>query len=472
MFEFIRRLIFCDFYNRPRVLNEDLLILILDYLPIDDLIEFKKVSPQFSYCVKELLKRKKILIVCYSKRGFQSLFYFYHEFSQIEQNIETLRNSVIHFKQIERNICLKYLYKRCIHLNVLAINEPIEYKKIQVLKKFSKRVDTLCLAFSSIWFNDIEEIVTDLEKIGTIFGNTIKSLNLRFSKFESYINDKIIVLLKSFPTLKEFKVNLKSRIDDIVEYIPKTLQVLDTSFGYFQNAIQYRQHFKDMIQRIENKFTVFRMYYPLDEELLQLLSNKLDAKNFAIKLSEIPIEYVFQMLSYQRYLRRLIISYRFYVNLSGEYRFSRVKNLGLLYMKVNEQSFKTLIECFPNISSLFLTNIEFICDCNHWSTLCFHRKYQFVDVLTKLVYLKKLELNEYKTSNFRISCESLEKFKNLCRINVFTKNSDIEDLIENVIEFCAKRPQSMFYLEFYRTPEEIIELFQNIPKNLSIKKIF
>ena len=91
---------------------------------------------------------------------------------------------------------------------------------------------------------------------------------------------KITTLLRKFPKLEELKIFLNDSIDEVVQYIPRTLRVLDTFNDHFENADQYRQDFKDMIQRTENKFTVFRMYYPLDEELLQILKLKIRCRKY------------------------------------------------------------------------------------------------------------------------------------------------------------------------------------------------
>ena len=102
MFECIKRLIFRDFYNRQPILSEDLLILILDYLSIDDMIEFKKVSPQFDYCVKELAQLKLFLGVCQNRYAFPPIFYTYPKFSPIEKNREVIKNSIIRLEPKEQ----------------------------------------------------------------------------------------------------------------------------------------------------------------------------------------------------------------------------------------------------------------------------------------------------------------------------------------------------------------------------------
>ena len=127
-----------------------------------------------------------------------------------------------------------------------------------------------------------------------------------------------------------------------------------------------------------------------------------------------------------------------------------------------------LIKCFPNISSLYLCEIVFICDCNQWSDICVDCSYQCFDVLSKFVYLKKLKIF---LCNFRIRCQSLEKFVKLCRIVYYSEDFDLKELVENVIQFCEKRPKTMFYLQLRTTPEEIIEMYPNIPKSLCLQNI-
>ena len=476
MFECIKRLIFQGFYNTKRVLNEDLLILILDYLPIVEIIELKKVSPQFSYCVKELANRKMLLVVAQNREAFQWIFYLYHTFSQIEENIEIIKNSIIRFKQLERkerNVYLKYLYKRFTHLNVLAINHRIDVKQIKALKKFSQSIDTLCLGELLLSSENSKSLETKIEKIGTIFGNTIRCLYIEFSNSDENTNHKIIVLLKKCPKLEEFKVFLGNSINDVIKYIPKTLRVLDSHRGYFENAVQYRQDFIDMIQRTENKFKIFRMCYPLDEELLQILSSKLDAKNLTINLCEIPIEYFFQLLLLQMNLKRLIICWSISKtlivsqDLSRKYRFLKVYDLCLSRIKVSEQNFQTIVKCFPRLSKLTLAEIEFICDCNYWSTLCLDCSYQCFEVLSKCDSLRKLSFN---SCNFRINCQSLQKFPKLCQI--YTYSGDFESLVESVKQFCKKVTQRKFNIHLSISSEKITQLSQNIPKNLSIKRTF
>ena len=439
------------------------------------------MSPQFSDCVNEFVKRKRLLVVSKNRYAFQTIFYTYHKFNKIEENKEILKNSVIRFiemKTKETNIGLKYVSKRCKQLKVLAIDHQIKGKQIKALNKFSKRVDTLCLGEFLLSYEDLKIIEIKVEKIGSFFGNTIKCLYLKFANGDKNTSHKLIALLKKFSKLEEFKVFLLDSIDEVIQYIPKTLRVLDTFNGYFENETQYRQDFKDMIQRTEDKFTVFRMYYPLDKELLELMKLKLDVKNFAIDLCDIPIDCIFQILLLQKKLHRLIITWKQIhtlkanQDLSREYRFSRVQHLSLRNIKVNEQNLKAIIKCFPNISTLFLGDIEFICECNLWSVLCLHCSNQCVDVLTKLVYLRKLHLYELKSYKFPISSESLEKFPQLCQIKFYSIDFDIKGLVENVKQFCAKRRQTMFYLRLKTTPEKITELSQNIPKNLCIKKIF
>ena len=231
MFECIKRLIFRYYYNSRRILSEDLLILIFDYLPIEGLIELKKVSPQFSYCVKELLKRKRFLVVCENRSAFQGIFYVYHKFNRIEENKEILKNSVIRLEQMERKggiICHKFVSKRCQQLNVLAINHQIKGKQIKALNAFSRRVDTLCLGNLFLSYENIETIESKIEKIGAIFGNTIICLYLKFANHGMDTTPKLIALLKQFPKLEELKVIMMDSIDEVVQYIPKTI----TSFGY------------------------------------------------------------------------------------------------------------------------------------------------------------------------------------------------------------------------------------------------
>ena len=140
----------------------------------------------------------------------------------------------------------------------------------------------------------------------------------------------------------------------------------------------------------------------------------------------------------------------------------------LVILKSMKRILKQSSNAFQIFQSLFLGRIEFICDCNQWSTLCLHCSYQCFDVLTKLFSLKKLII--WNSCNFRISCESLEKFNKLCRIIVYFRNFDFEGLVENVKQFCSKKPQRMFYLQLkHNSSEKITELSQNIPKNLSIK---
>ena len=273
MFECIKRLIFWDYYNSRRVLNEDLLILIFDYLPIQQIIELKKISPQFSYCVEEVAKRRIFLVLCQNQRAFQTIFYIYNKCNDNELNVELIKNSVIRFESMKVKESLKLISKRCPHLNVLAISQQIKDKEINSMIEFSKRVDTLCLGSSllsdsSETFDSIERKV---EKIGDIFGNTIRCLYLEFLTTDSNTNPRIITLLRKCSKLEEFKIYVKDSIDRILEYIPKTLKVLIIFRGSFEYTTQYRQQFKDMIQRIENKFTAFRMSYPLDKELLQIL---------------------------------------------------------------------------------------------------------------------------------------------------------------------------------------------------------
>ena len=67
--------------------------------------------------------------------------------------------------------------------------------------------------------------------------------------------------------LEELKVILyESTYLDILQYIPKTIKIIDLVNGTFERTAQNRQQLKDLIQRMENKFTVFQMYYPLDEK--------------------------------------------------------------------------------------------------------------------------------------------------------------------------------------------------------------
>ena len=116
MFEYIKSMIFWDYYNRPRVLNEDILILILDYLPFEQIIELKKVSPQFSYCVKELAKRKMLLVVFENRKAYKEIFHTYHNYTDIRQNKELFKNSVINLEALKLKECLKFIYRRCSHL--------------------------------------------------------------------------------------------------------------------------------------------------------------------------------------------------------------------------------------------------------------------------------------------------------------------------------------------------------------------
>ena len=280
-------------------------------------------------------------------------------------------------------------------MKVLSINHKIEVNQILALNKFSKRIDSLFFGQLFLSFKEYKITETKLKKIGTIFGNRIRCLYLRFSNKDKNTNIKTIALLKKLPKLEVLKIMQWNSIDNVVQYIPKSIRVLDTFGSYFKNPTQYRQQFKDMIQRIENKFTVFRIYYPLDTELIQILKYKLDAKFLTIKLSEIPIEYIFHILIHQKNLRNLIINWRqinslnFSQDLSSEYHFSRLQYLGIINIKVNEHSFKTVIKCFPNISLLYLRKTKFICDCNQWSTLCVDCSYKCFDILTKFCVFEK-----------------------------------------------------------------------------------
>ena len=91
---------------------------------------------------------------------------------------------------------------------------------------------------------------------------------------------------------------------------------------------------------------------------------------------------------------------------------------------------------------------------------------QCFDVLTKFGSLRKLMIFY---CNFRISCQSLEKFVKLCRIIVYSDDFDFQDLVKTVSQLCTQRPQQMFYLQLRTTSEEINELSQNIPKILCIQ---
>ena len=210
-FECIKRLIFCECYNKSRrILSEDLLILILDYSTIPELIELKKVSPQFSYCVKELAKRKLLLVLTQNRKDFQSIFHTYHKNSHFLQNLGAIKNSVIHFEAIERNEkneSLKFVYKQCIQLNALAIGQQKDVKQIEALNKFAKRIDSLCLGSPLLSSGNLNSIETKVEKIGTIFGNTIRSLSLNFEPTDKHTSPKIICLLERFTKLETFKVS-------------------------------------------------------------------------------------------------------------------------------------------------------------------------------------------------------------------------------------------------------------------------
>ena len=300
---------------------------------------------------------------------------------------------------------------------------------------------------------------------------------LRFEFSDLYTTPKLIYLLIKCQKLEELKVVLWDRIDEVLQYIPKTVRILEMNHGYFVSPTQYRQDFKDMIQRTGNKFTIFRIYYPLDTELLQMLESKLNVKNIAIELKEIPIKKFFQIVSHQTNLERLIIRMNqinsLIVNQDlTEYRFSRVQHFSFRDIKVNEKNFIAVIKCFPNIPSLYLSKIEFFCECNQWSTLCQDCSYQCFDVLKILCYLKKLRIFR---CNFRIRCQSLEKFVKLCRIVFYSKDYDFQDLVENVKQFCLNQtriPKKMFYLQIRTTSEEFTQWSQNIPKNLCIQNVF
>ena len=233
--ESIKRLISWYFNTDTRILNEDILILILDYLPFEQIIELKKVSPQFSDCVKEFLKRKMYLVVCKNPQAFRSMFYTYHKYS-IEQKKEILKNFVIPLEQMERketNKCLKYVYKRCIHLNALAINCQIKGIRINTWKKIHEKNRHLMFGlFISLSPEYFELGETQIEKIGNIFGNSIRCLCLKFSIKDINATQKLIAILIKFSKLEEIKVILKNcSIDTVLQYIPKTIKVLDLFSG-------------------------------------------------------------------------------------------------------------------------------------------------------------------------------------------------------------------------------------------------
>ena len=166
-FECIKRLIFWNSYKRRRILSEDLLILILDYLPIDDMIELMKVSKQFSNCVKELTKRKLFLVVFKSREDYLKIFHSYHKNRHIRKNLKQIKDSVIPFEAMkvnEKNKSLKFVSKRCIHLNVLSINHSIKDKQIKALNKFSKRIVTLSSGSRLLSSGNLESIETKIEK--------------------------------------------------------------------------------------------------------------------------------------------------------------------------------------------------------------------------------------------------------------------------------------------------------------------
>ena len=72
---------------------------------------------------------------------------------------------------------------------------------------------------------------------------------------------KLISFIEKFTKTRRVKsITEGSVLMSVMQYIPKTIQVLDTFSSILKIQIQYRQHFKDMIQRIENKFTVFRVF--------------------------------------------------------------------------------------------------------------------------------------------------------------------------------------------------------------------
>ena len=187
------------------------------------------------------------------------------------------------------------------------------------------------------------------------------------------------------------------------------------------------------------------MYYPLDEQTLEILKSKSNLKSFTIYTNrsfDIPIKNILQFLSIQKNLRRLTISrddnnkLLVGIDLSIEHIFLSLHHLDLVNIKLKKKNFQTIIKCFPNISSLYLNEIEFICYCSLMSTLCVDCSYQCFNVMTRFGSLRKLELN---SCNFRIRCESLEKFNKLCRIYILSKVFDFESFAEEVKQLCLSK---------------------------------